>query len=153
MMKINGFVQGAGDVSTTKHYNPGKIYQDEDTDINYQYVYASTHISAYFGVEIYSMVAGTTCKVKKAATTSTTMGDGVPQVALPAGYYGFVQKTGPAEGYVASSVAAGSVLQNSASTAGLFQAKTSTIAQGVARALETGLGASTTTGIQLMYPC
>jgi hypothetical protein len=154
-MKLNGLVKGGDLTSTTSKavYPPGAIYTDELTGANWQYVYVSSVISSYFQVGIQSAVDGTTFTVVKKPVTSSTVGCGVTQQYFSAGTYGFIKKTGVAKAYVTSSVAAGATLMAHASTAGLFAAKTSTIANGVAQTLETGLGAGTTTTVYLMYPC
>lgn len=152
---INGLLSNGDltDTSSTAIYTPGAVYEDSDGE-KYQYIGpASQYISAYFAAQVTTASTGSALRVIKAATTSTTVGDGIVQANLALGYYGFIKKTGVAEAYVTSSVAAGAVLMGHASTAGCLAAKTSTIAEGVAKALETGLGLGTTTTVQLRYPC
>jgi hypothetical protein len=155
-IKINELLAGGGltDTSATAIYNPGQIYENEDTGAKYQYVGpTSAYISAYFQVAVTTAEDGVSMRVIKKPTTSTTIGQGIPQVNMPLGYYGFIKKTGVAEAYVTSSVALGAELMGHASTAGCLAAKTSTVASGVAKTLEVGLGLGTTTTVLLLYPC
>lgn len=151
MMKINGLVQKKDEASATAYYTPGALYEDENGEI-YQYAKASTYVSAYFVVAINAQTAGTTCTVNKNLTVSTKCGDAIAIVNVAAGYYAFFKKAGVAEAYVTSSVAANATLMSHASTAGALAAKTSTIADGVAKTLETGLGMGTATSCKVFFP-